>query len=125
MIASIDFTNFKILRAARIALGPFNLIIGPNGSGKTTVLLALQRLRQFAAHPPVHGRPPAHLPADAGLLRIRFHAPFADLEAFLECGPDGSGRTLRIDGPGDLPARVLDKAALHGLPTLLRGMLAA
>ena len=105
VIASIEFTNFKILRAARIALGPFNLIIGPNGSGKTTVLLALQRLRQFAAHPPVYGRPPAHLPADAGLLRIRFHAPFADLEAFLECGPDGSGRTLRIDGPGDLPAR--------------------
>lgn len=29
------------------------------------------------------------------------------------------------EAPGDLPARVLDKAALHGLPALLRGMLAA
>ena len=27
--------------------------------------------------------------------------------------------------PSDLPAQVLDKAALHGLPALLRGMLAA
>ncbi len=27
--------------------------------------------------------------------------------------------------PRDLPARVLDKAALHGLPALLRGMLPA
>ncbi len=105
VIASIEFTNFKVLRAARIELGPFNLIIGPNGSGKTSVLLALQRLRQFAARPPVFGPPPAGHRAEGGLLRFRFGAPFADIEALLECAPDGLGRTLRIDGPGDLPVR--------------------
>ncbi len=105
MIASIDFTNFKVLRSARIELGPFNLIIGPNGSGKTSVLLALQRLRQFAARPPVFGPAPAGQQAAGGLLRFRFNAPFADLEALLECAPDGSGRILRVAGPGDLPLR--------------------
>ena len=105
VIASIEFTNFKILRAARIELGPFNLIIGPNGSGKTSVLLALQRLRQFAARPPLYGKAPAPSRAECGLLHFRFGAPFADIEAFLECEPDGSGRSLRIDGPGELPVR--------------------
>ncbi len=105
MIASIEFTNFKVLRSARIELGLFNLIIGPNGSGKTSVLLALQRLRQFAARPPVFGPLPATRRAEGGLVRFRFTAPFADLEAFLECAPDGSGRSLRVDGPGDLPVR--------------------
>jgi predicted ATPase len=105
VIASIEFTNFKILRAARIELGPFNLLIGPNGSGKTSVLLALQRLRQFAARPPLFGKAPAGRHAEGGLLHFRFAAPFADIEAFLECEPDGSGRILRVDGPGDLPVR--------------------
>lgn len=105
MIASIDFTNFKVLRSARIELGPFNLIIGPNGSGKTSVLLALQRLRQFAGRPPVFGPPSASACGDNGRLQFRFAAPFADLQVILECAPDGAGRALHVDGPGDLPVR--------------------
>jgi hypothetical protein len=38
------------------------------------------------------------------LLHFRFGAPFADIEAFLECEPDAR-RSLRIDGPGELPVR--------------------
>ncbi|MFT3829380.1 MAG: AAA family ATPase [Opitutaceae bacterium] len=106
MIASIDFTNFKVLRAARIELGPFNLIIGPNGSGKSSALLALQRLRQFAGRPVVFGAATAGRAVDeTGLLRFRFTPPFQDIEALLECAPDGSGRALRVDGPGELPVR--------------------
>ncbi|HLP02013.1 MAG TPA: AAA family ATPase [Opitutaceae bacterium] len=106
MIASIDFTNFKVLRSARIELGPFNLIIGPNGSGKTSALLALQRLRQFAARPVVFGTAPAgRAVGETGLLHFRFTPPFHDIEALLECAPDGSGRALRVDGPGELPVR--------------------
>ncbi len=107
MIASIEFTNFKVLRSARIELGPFNLLIGPNGSGKTSALLALQRLRQFAARPPAFGGGPgAGAGAESpGLLHFRFTPPFHDLEAFIDCAPDGSGRVLRVEGTGDLPGR--------------------
>jgi len=105
VIASIEFTNFKILRAARIELGPFNLLIGPNGSGKTSVLVALQRLRQLAARPPQFAVKPAPASADCGHLLFRFTAPFADVLAQIECAPDGTGRSLRIVGGHDVPAR--------------------
>ncbi|UCC30233.1 MAG: AAA family ATPase, partial [Phycisphaerales bacterium] len=42
MIESIHFKNFKVLRDTTLPLGPFTLIVGPNGSGKTTALQALQ-----------------------------------------------------------------------------------
>lgn len=42
MIKSIHFQNFKALRDATLPLGPFTLIVGPNGSGKTTAMQALR-----------------------------------------------------------------------------------
>lgn len=107
MIASIEFTNFKVLRSARVALSPFNLIIGPNGSGKSSLLLALQRLRQFAARPPVFGAAAADQPAgdEDGVIRFHFAAPYSDITATLACAADGTGRWLRADGPGELPVR--------------------
>src|SRR6266404_3548923 len=41
MIESIEFTNFKALRATTLPLAPFTLLLGPNGSGKSTVLQAI------------------------------------------------------------------------------------
>ncbi|MBK8475986.1 MAG: AAA family ATPase [Opitutaceae bacterium] len=105
MIASIEFTNFKVLRSARIELAPVNLLIGPNGSGKSSVLLALQRLRQFAGRPPQFAAKLAAPGQNSGQLLFRFHPPFADLTAQLDCAPDGAGRSLRIIGGHDVPSR--------------------
>ncbi|HUT93849.1 MAG TPA: AAA family ATPase [Thermoguttaceae bacterium] len=45
MIESIEFKNFKVLRDTTLPLGPCNVLVGPNGSGKTTVLQALEAVR--------------------------------------------------------------------------------
>jgi predicted ATPase len=41
MIESVHFKNFKALRDTTLPLGRFTLIVGPNGSGKTTALKSL------------------------------------------------------------------------------------
>lgn len=41
LIQSIQFKNFKVLRDTTLPLGRFTLIVGPNGSGKTSALQAL------------------------------------------------------------------------------------
>jgi predicted ATPase len=42
MIESVEFKNYKALQDTKLPLSPFTLIIGPNGSGKTTALKAIQ-----------------------------------------------------------------------------------
>lgn len=44
MIESIRFQNFKVLRDATLPLGACTILVGPNGSGKTTVLKALEAI---------------------------------------------------------------------------------
>ena len=53
MIATVAFRRFKALRHTQVALGAFNLIVGPNSSGKTSLIEALLRLRALAPQPPV------------------------------------------------------------------------
>lgn len=43
-IKAVHFRNFRVLRKATLPLDRFTLLIGPNGSGKTTAMLALQTL---------------------------------------------------------------------------------
>jgi predicted ATPase len=45
MIESIRFANFKALRDTTLPLQRFTLLVGANGSGKSTVLQALEALR--------------------------------------------------------------------------------
>jgi len=44
MIEWIEFKNFKALRDAKLPLSRFTLIVGANGSGKSTALSALLAL---------------------------------------------------------------------------------
>jgi predicted ATPase len=46
MIESVEFRNFKVLRSTRLPLAWFTLLVGPNGSGKTTAIQALEAVSQ-------------------------------------------------------------------------------
>lgn len=85
VIASVVFRNFKALRDARVALAPFNLLIGPNGSGKTSLIEAVLRLCALARLP--LGIPPAdgRHRADGPEIEFNFTAPYDGLEATLRC----------------------------------------
>jgi predicted ATPase len=48
MITSISLENFKAFRSAEIPLERFTVIVGPNASGKTSILEALDSLLQLA-----------------------------------------------------------------------------
>lgn len=53
MLKSVQFKNFKVLRDATLPLSRFTLIVGPNGSGKTTALQAIEamsRKREILFH---------------------------------------------------------------------------
>ncbi len=44
MIESVHFQNFKALRDTTLPLGRFTLIVGANGSGKSTAMRAIQMM---------------------------------------------------------------------------------
>jgi predicted ATPase len=43
-IKAVHFRNFRVLRDATLSLDRFTLLIGPNGSGKTTAMLGLREI---------------------------------------------------------------------------------
>ncbi len=88
MIASVQFKHFKALRATSLRLEPFNLVIGPNGSGKTSLIQALLRLRTLArppaASPPSDPSAGARRPPEgAPEIVFRFTPPNDDIEVRL------------------------------------------
>ena len=100
VIASIAFRNFKALRNTHVALTPFNLVIGPNGSGKTSLIEAVQRLRTLAKLP---------LSEAAGVqksggpeIEVRFAPPHEGIVVRMGCVSDVQCDTLRIE-PADAP----------------------
>ena len=97
-----------MLRSAALKLGPFNLVIGPNGSGKTSLIQALLRLRSLA------GLPAAHAPSlgeqDSAGPQIVFHfaPPFQNVHVTLGCRSDEFAcDLLTVDHPPGLAGESL------------------
>ena len=88
MIAAVQFRNFKALRAASVRLGAFNLLVGPNGSGKTSLIEALLRLRTLAGLPATHRRELAHPRAGGPEIVYRFAPPFDGVQVRAACAHD-------------------------------------
>ena len=88
VLASIQFRNFKALRAAALELQPFNLLLGPSGSGKTSLIEALLRLRSLAGLPAVSAASLAGGQAAAPQIVFRFRAPWDRIKVTVGCAPD-------------------------------------
>lgn len=98
MIASVAFRNFKALRNTTLDLAPFNLVIGPNGSGKTSLIQALVRLRDLALSPSATVSPFSPR-AEALELSFRFAPPHADVEARISCSAELVWDLLQVKSP--------------------------
>ncbi|WP_277508951.1 MULTISPECIES: ATP-binding protein [unclassified Ereboglobus] len=87
MIASVTIRNFRALKHAELSLMPFNLLIGPNGSGKTSLIDAVQRLSSLAKLPlcGVKSEEAREGIADGPELYWYFTPPFDGLEAVMKC----------------------------------------
>jgi len=85
MIAAVHFKNFKALRSAAVCLAPFNLVIGPNGSGKTSLIEALLRLRTLAGLPTVHAHDRQQRTPAGPQIEFHFSPPFQNVRLTLGC----------------------------------------
>lgn len=104
VIASIAFRNFKALRNTRLALAPFNLVIGPNGSGKTSLIEALTMLRTLSQLP--LGEADAVRVAGGPEIDFGFAPPFEGVVARLGCVSETVCNLLVVEPPdhADWPA---------------------
>lgn len=103
MLAAVHFKNFKALRSAAVRIEPFNLLIGPNGSGKTSLIQALLRLRTLAALPAARADELAQLRAGGPEIEFTFRPPFESLRVKAACAHDELVcDTLVVDRPPGL-----------------------
>lgn len=117
VIASVAFRNYKALRGARLALQPFNLLIGPNGSGKTSLIQAVLRLRDLAVAKPGSTRSRHRAsPAGSPELVFKFDRPYSRLRVRLRCVGEETCDILEIT-----PTRAHGWAALRRELTAIRG----
>ncbi len=98
MISAVEFRRFKALRHARVVLKPFNLVIGPNGSGKTSLIEAVQRLRVLAALPVADEPLPAGR-ADGPEIDFSFDPPSDAITVRLSCVAETTCDLLRVFPP--------------------------
>ena len=108
MIAAVHFRNFKALRSAAVRLAPFNLVLGPNGSGKTSLIQALLRLRTLAALPAVHAEDLKGQRPTGPQIEFHFNPPFQNVRVTLGCNSaELVCNSLVVDHPVGLPGVAL------------------
>jgi ABC-type branched-subunit amino acid transport system ATPase component len=95
VIESAEFHNFKGLRDVRTGLERFTVLVGPNASGKTSILEGLHFLSQLATKPPVE-----FFTGIRRLDHLYHRSSQGDLELQFS-GPDGCLR-VRATPPGEL-----------------------
>ena len=98
MIASVGFRNYQALRSTRVDLGPFNLVIGPNGSGKTSLIEAILRLCDLAEQP-LHSL--ASAPDERQRIEFGFRPPYDGIVVRLGCRDDLACDVIEISPADD------------------------
>jgi predicted ATPase len=88
VIAAVHFKNFKALRSAAVRLEPFNLVIGPNGSGKTSLIQAMLRLRSLSGLPVTHAHELKGQQPGGPQIEFHFNPPFQNVRVTLGCNSD-------------------------------------
>jgi predicted ATPase len=106
VIASIEFRKFRVLEEAALPLGAFNLLLGPNGSGKTTAVRALLALGQTARA--VQAGQPSMAQSDLAGARAEFSLDEEAGGRRLALSWDAQGHPRLEDAGGDaVPASAL------------------
>lgn len=98
MIASVAFRNFKALRNASVQLEPFNLVLGPNGSGKTSLIESLLHLRTLARLAATDA-PAVVSPNGHPDMTFRFRPPHEAIEVRLSCVDATACNALHVSPP--------------------------
>ena len=94
MIQQVSFTNFKSLRRVDAALGRFTVVVGPNGSGKTSLLDGLHYLAQATQTPlarvmrGVFAPPNLKSRGTTGAMRLSATGSFREVNAAVEIAVD-------------------------------------
>jgi predicted ATPase len=109
VIASVAFRRFKALRHTSVALGPFNLVVGANSSGKTSLLEALLHLRTLAKLAPLDDAT-EFVAKNGPEIAFTFSPPHAGVTVRLGC----TATSLACDALHVAPAGAPDWPALQG-----------
>ena len=108
VITSIHFQEFRVIEKAELPLGPFNLLLGPNGSGKTTAVNAVLALGDVAAAQRV-GRMPLVQPDLAGATAdFHFGGPLEGARAVMMFDASGHPTTAFAEAAGSSGAPLVD-----------------
>jgi predicted ATPase len=114
MIETLSLRNFKALREVDVRLRPLTLIVGPNSSGKSTLLQALAGITQIRSE---HARA-AEFAAAFGGPPEEFYSFVANGPLALECTGSSGGEAWRfhIEPGAPKPSHLEIRARSLGAP---------